>query len=250
MTRPDGALVVVPSETELARTLAESFGVAAHDAIASRGIFNVALTGGSTPKAAYALIAAPPYNGTVQWPHVRFFFGDERCVPPDHPDSNYRMAYETLLAPLHIPSENVLRMRGEDEPAAAAAAYADILRLHLGSQPSFDLVLLGMGADGHTASLFPGTPPDDATKSLVQPRTAPPGIPIAQRLSLTPYAINAARKIIIAVAGSAKAQILARVLSENCDPTNYPVQSIYPTQGRLTWLVDEAAASIHLSRVP
>jgi 6-phosphogluconolactonase len=236
------SLVVVDTPEDVAQTLAESFGVAARNAIAERGTFSVALAGGSTPKAAYALLASPPYRDTVDWPRVHFFFGDERCVPPDHPDSNVRMARETLLGPLHIDEAHIFRMRGEDDPAAAAQAYAALLAERLGALPEFDLVLLGMGPDGHTASLFPGAPPDDGSDALVQVRTAPPSMKVSNRLTLTPRVINAARKVVISVTGKEKADILARVLNGPHDPTAYPVQIVRPVHGRLTWLVDRAAA--------
>jgi 6-phosphogluconolactonase len=245
MTMPKTSdVVVVEDPSELARTLTESFCVAANGAITARGVFNVALAGGSTPKAAYALLANPPYRSLVEWKHVRFFFGDERCVPPDHPDSNYRTACETLFAPLDIPDTNVFRMRGEDEPGAAAAAYAQTLTRELGTTPVFDLVLLGMGADGHTASLFPGAPPDDGTTALVQVRTAPATMPITNRLTLTPRVINAARKVVVAVTGASKAEKLAQALNGAYDPTTCPVQIVRPASGRCTWLTDEAAATM------
>jgi 6-phosphogluconolactonase len=234
--------VVVEDARELAATLVDSFAVAARQAIDARGVFHVALAGGSTPKAAYALLAAPPYREIVEWPHVRFFFGDERCVPPDHPDANYYTIHEALFAPLEIPEAQIFRMRGEDEPVAAAEAYAALLQRELGASPVFDLLLLGMGTDGHTASLFPGTEPDDGTLALVQARTAPTGMPVAQRLTITPRVINAARKIIIAVTGAEKAATLARVLKEPYDTLRYPIEIVRHAQGKVTWLMDEAAS--------
>lgn len=234
-------LVLVDDARELARTLAESIGVTVRAAIDARGVCNIALAGGSTPKAAYALLAEPPYRDITEWPRMRFFFGDERCVPPEHPDSNYGAARKALFTPLEIPEEHIFRMKGEDDPATAAGAYAAALCAQLGDPPIFDILLLGMGTDGHTASLFPGTPPDDGTQELVQARRAPDGMPVAQRLTITPRVINVARKIIIAVTGSEKADILARVLNEPYDPVRYPIQIVQHAQGKVTWLVDEAA---------
>jgi 6-phosphogluconolactonase len=236
-------VVVVEDPRDLARTLAESFCVAANNAITARGAFSVALAGGATPKATYALLANPPYRNLIAWRHVRFFFGDERCVPPEHEDSNYRTARETLFAPLEIPSAIVFRMQGEEDPATAATAYAHILTRELGALPILDLVLLGMGPDGHTASLFPGTPPDDGAQTPVRATLAPADLAVRNRLTLTPYAINAARKIIIAVTGAAKAAMLARALNGPYDPTTCPVQIVAPTNGRCTWLADRAAAA-------
>lgn len=237
-------VVALDDPRDLSRTLAESFCISANNAITARGTFNVALAGGSTPKAGYALLASPPYRSLIQWPRVHFFFGDERCVPPDHPDSNYRSARETLLAPLEIADANVFAMRGEIDPSTAVAAYEQILTRELGPLPILDLILLGMGADGHTASLFPGAPPDDGAQTLVRATVAPPDLAVRNRLTLTPYTINAARKIIIAVTGAAKAKILAQAIDGPYDPTSCPVQIVAPTNGRCTWLADREAAAL------
>ena len=130
--------------------------MAARDAKAARGTFAVSLAGGSTPKAMFALLAAEPLRSQVDWLSVRFFFGDERCVPPDHPDSNYGMAKKNLFDPLFIPAPRIHRMRGEAPPEEAALEYQGILLKELGETPVLDLVFLGMGPEGHTASLFPG----------------------------------------------------------------------------------------------
>lgn len=236
-------VVIVEDPREVARTLAESFCVAANNAITARGRFNLALAGGATPKATYSLLAEPPYRSLIAWGSVRFFFGDERCVPPDHPDSNYRTARETLFAPLEIADAKIFRMHGEEDPATAAAAYAQTLTRELGALPVLDLTLLGIGADGHTASLFPGTPPEDGSQTLVRATVAPENLPTRNRLTLTPYAINAARKIIIVAEGAAKAGVIAEVWNGAYDPTKYPVQSIRPVHGRITWLLDQAAAA-------
>jgi 6-phosphogluconolactonase len=175
---------------------------------------------------------------------VRFFFGDERCVPPDHPDSNYRMVQQALFAPLGIPESTIFRMRGEDEPGAAAASYAQTLVRELGPDAVLDLVMLGMGPDGHTASLFPGRPPDDGSGDLVQVRPAPPGVRVSARLTIMPRVINAGREVVIATEGAAKAQTLARVIDGPYDPVTSPIQSVRPASGRLTWLVDRAAAAL------
>jgi 6-phosphogluconolactonase len=239
-SRNTGTLVVVADEIALAREVADRFVTQASEAIAARGRFDVALAGGSTPKAAYALLASAEYRERVDWTHVRFYFSDERCVPPDDAESNYRMAREAMLAPLEIPDARVLRMHGEDAPERAAANYAAILRELGGEVPVLDLVMLGMGPDGHTASLFPGTDPflDDAL--LVRaPLVEKFG---THRLTFTPRTINAARDVQIATAGTAKTAALATARSGAYDPTQTPIQSVAPTDGRLTWLVDRAAA--------
>jgi 6-phosphogluconolactonase len=233
-------LQIVADDAVLAETAAASFVQAAHAAIGARGRFNVALAGGSTPKAAYALLAAEPLRARVDWQHVRFFFSDERCVGPDDEQSNYKMARDAMLAPLEIPETNVFRMRGEDEPAVAASAYADLVRRELGDVPTFDLIMLGMGPDGHTASLFPGTDPLEGDTLLVK---APWVAKFSTfRITFTPSLINAAREVHIATGGEAKADALAGVLEGPYQPSVYPIQIVSPT-GSLVWMVDRAAAA-------
>jgi 6-phosphogluconolactonase len=232
-------LVILGDEHELARAVADHFLEAARASIAERGVFSVALSGGSTPKAMYALLAAP--GPALDWARVRFFFGDERCVPPDDAESNYRTAADGLFTPLGIPAEHVFRMRGEDEPAAAARDYAALLRRELGPAPRFDLVLLGMGPDGHTASLFPGADPLTDDDALVR---APWVEKFATfRITLTPRALNAARDIAIAAGGAGKAAVLREVREGPYVPSLHPIQIVAPQSGALTWFVDEAAAS-------
>ncbi len=236
-----GELVVVDDERALASAVAERFIAAANAAIASRGRFDIALAGGSTPKAAYALLATPGLRERVAWGSVRFFFGDERCVPPGDKESNFRMAREALFDPLGIDAGRIFRMHGEDAPDSAAAAYATLLARELGPAVTFDLVMLGMGPDGHTASLFPGTSPLTDDDALVR---APWVEKFATfRVTLTPRVINAARSVEVATAGEAKADALAAALQGPFDPVQTPIQILAPRDGQLTWLVDRAAAS-------
>jgi 6-phosphogluconolactonase len=241
VTSPNkGELVVVADEAALAREVADRFITHASDAIAARGRFDVALAGGSTPKVAYALLASPDYRSRVDWAHVHFYFSDERCVPPNDAESNYRMARESMLAPLGIADSHVFRMHGEDEPERAAADYAAVLRGLGGDVPTLDLVMLGMGPDGHTASLFPGTDPFTDDLLLVRaPFVAKFG---THRLTFTPRTINAAREVQVTTAGTAKTAALAAARTGAYDPTTTPIQSVAPTNGRLTWLVDRLAA--------
>ncbi len=226
----------------LAHAAAEHFTTLATAAIATRGQFTVALSGGSTPRATYTLLAMEEFALQLDWSRVHVFWGDERCVPPDDPDSSYWMARETLLDHVPLPARNVHRIRGEMEPEAAAQSYAAELRAFFGTPwPSFDLVLLGMGNDGHTASLFPGsaalheeTRPVVAVTAHYQDRPA-------HRVTLTPPAINAARQVFFLVAGAAKAETLQAVLEGPAE--RLPAQFIRPTSGQITWLVDSAAAS-------
>jgi 6-phosphogluconolactonase len=233
--------IVVPDAAALAERAADRFLAVVAQAIADHGRADIALAGGSTPRAMNALLAAEPRRGQVDWQHVRFFFGDERCVPPDHPDSNYGMTRETLFAPLGIVEEQIFRMRGEDEPVAAAAAYDDLLGRELGPLPAFDAIFLGMGPDGHTASLFPGTIASiDATRRAVAnfvPKFN------AYRITLTPHCINAAHHVTITAGGDEKSASLAAVLEGPFAPDTYPSQLIRPLTGDLEWIVDRAAAA-------
>ncbi|MEW6323980.1 MAG: 6-phosphogluconolactonase [Nitrospirota bacterium] len=217
----------------------------AEDAVKERNTFRLVLSGGSTPKRLYEVLAAS-FRTRLPWHRVHFFWGDERCVDPHHPDSNYRLAREAFLEKLDIPGDNIHRMHGEaSEPDAAARGYEEEIRRHFGLRledppPCFDLVLLGMGADGHTASLFPGTRGLRETTRWV---TANPGPRETTRLTLTPVILNQAAWVIFMVAGADKARMLAEVLDGPFEPERRPAQCIRPASGRLLWLVDEAAAA-------
>jgi 6-phosphogluconolactonase len=236
-------IVVLPDPEALAHETAKWFAELVREAAGSRGRFSVALSGGSTPGRLYELLAAEPYRARIPWPQVHLFWGDERCVPPDNPGSNYRLADELLVSQVPIPAENVHRMRGELEPEAAAQAYQRVLEdFFCGPRARFDLVLLGLGQDGHTASLFPGSPAMAEMERLVAPATALYQDRPAQRLTLTLPAINASRQVLFLVNGSAKAQVVKAVME---GPAGHlPAQRIQPAAGRLTWLLDAAAASL------
>lgn len=236
-----GELMVLDTPQAVAQAVADAFVNDAQAAIGERGRFFVALAGGTTPKAAYALLAQPPRRERVDWQRVNVFFGDERCVPPDSDQSNYKMANDALLHNVNIPESNVHRMRGEDAPEKAAADYADVLVREIGNPPRFDLIMLGMGADGHTASLFPGTDPRQDENRLV--RSIYVKKMSAHRITFTPRVINAARHVIVATEGASKAPALFAVLKGTYDPAVHPIQIIAPAEGRLTWYVDRAAAA-------
>jgi len=229
----------------LAAYAAERLIQLAAAAIRSSGRFCVALSGGSTPRQMYTLLAQAERREQIDWSRLHIFWGDERCVPPDHPDSNYRMARQALLNQLPIPIRNIHRMPGELEPEVAARRYEAELRAAFPGQslPRFDLALLGLGDDGHTASLFPGSLALAETErwTVAVPHTAPPP-PLVSRLSLTLPALNAAANLFFLVSGAGKAAILGRVLQpiHACQPL--PAQLVRPANGCLTWLVDEAAA--------
>lgn len=237
----DADLEIYSDSETLMHAEAERVVALARAAIAERGRFTVALAGGETPRRLYELLAAPEYASQIDWERVEVFWGDERCVPPAHPESNYGMAYEELLSEVPIPEDNVHRIPGEIEPLVAAEAYEARLRAELTPEHSFDLVLLGLGDDGHTASLFPETPPVTETKRWVMATHVARPHPM-WRITLTPVVINAARAVTFLVVGSAKAPRLAEVLDGGGD--GLPAGRIRPVDGVLTWMVDEAAAAL------
>jgi 6-phosphogluconolactonase len=213
--------------------------------------YSIALSGGSTPRGLFHQLTIDPYRSQVGWSSVRIFWGDERPVPPDHPESNFRMAKEHLLDRLPIPFEQVFRMEGERPPHEAATHYQTVLQqaFSLGGEevPRFDLVLLGMGPDAHTASLFPETAVLEEETRWV----AAPWVEKFQthRITLTPKVFNAARRIVFVVSGLDKAQAAQAVLEGPPHPHQYPAQLINPVQGEVIWLLDQAAAS-QLKKTP
>jgi 6-phosphogluconolactonase len=237
----DPSVTVLPDPDALADVAANRFIALAGAAIAARGSAAVAVAGGSTPRAMNARLAASPRREQLDWTKVRFFFGDERCVPPDHPDSNYRMTRETLFAPLGIAETQIERVHAENEPHAAAAAYDAVLKAVLGSAPVFDIVHLGMGPDGHTASLFPGTIASIDGDRFAVANFVPKFN--SYRVTLTPRVLNAARHVTITAAGAEKAKALAAVINGPREPERFPAQLIAPEAGELAWLVDAAAAA-------
>lgn len=224
---------------------AEDFAATSEAAIAERGRCFVLLAGGSTPKTLYSLLASDPWRDRIDWLHVHLFWGDERCVPPDHPESNYCMAREALLDHLDTPTENIHRIRGEHDADTAANMYDKELRSIEQSGDGrpfpFDWALLGMGDDGHTASIFPGSPALSETRRRVM------AVYVdhlrAWRVTCTPLLINAARRIVFLVSGESKAERLRDVLFGSQRPERWPSQSIKPTAGLVTWLLDRAAAT-------
>ena len=237
-----GELHVYRDSQAVARAVAELFVATGRMAAAERGAFRVALSGGNTPRAAYELLGQEALREELSWSDVFIYFGDERCVPPTDDQSNYRMAQQTFLDAVGIPHANVHRIRGEADPGQAANEYASILRADLGNAPRLDLMMLGLGSDGHTASLFPGTPPDTDDDALV--RAVYAQSQMMWRVTMTPKVINLARTIVFVVDGVAKAQILAAVYQGPIDPVKYPAQIVQPVSGRLLWFVDELAAGM------
>lgn len=229
---------VFENPQDLAEAAAEMFVEEAARSIREEGRFTVALAGGSTPKALYELLATG-HQDVLDWSRIHVFFGDERTVPPDHEDSNYRMAYEALLS--HVPVGSVHRMRGELDPREAATLYEEELKAFFDGPPGFDLVLLGIGEDGHTASLFPRTPALDVSDRWVVEN------PVEKlgtaRITLTLPAINGSRTVVFLVSGEGKAEALKEILEGDADPHDYPAKLVRPASGPV-WMVDQGAARL------
>ncbi len=227
----------------LSQAAASLFIESCASAVAVRGRSLVALSGGNTPIQLYDLLARSPYTEQVDWPHLYVFWGDERCVPPEDLQSNYRQAKDALLSRVPVPASNIHRVMSEQDCDNAAIQYALVLKSFTSPPldwPRFDFALMGMGDDGHTASLFPGSKVEMSGPTAVA--TADYQGRPANRVTLTPQVFNAARRVVFLVSGESKSQTLAHVLYGSYDPVRLPAQRIRPTDGELIWLVDRAAA--------
>lgn len=234
-------ILVCEDEKAASREAAERFVCAAIRSVAEHGEFYVAVSGGGSPKGMYELLAGSEFSAIVPWSRTELFFTDERCVAPDSDQSNYRMVSELLLSTVPIPEPNIHRFRGEDPPDLAAECYEQEMRDVMGESPRFDLIVLGMGDDTHTASLFPNSPALQETgRHAVANYVEKLG---AHRLTLTIPVINHAHSIAVLAFGEGKSQALADVLHGPVDTNLHPVQAVRPTFGRLLWIVDRAAAS-------
>lgn len=238
---------IVEDAAALAREAASEFACVATESLRTKQLFTVVLSGGSTPKTLYSTLAGEPWRSQIPWNNIHFFWGDERQVPPDHASSNFRMAYATLLSNVPVPAENIHRIKGEEaDPALAAQEYEHELQsffqLTAGELPRFDLVLLGLGTDGHTASLFPDTAALHERDRLVVANWV--AKLNAWRLTLTLPVLNNAARVVFLVSGSEKASILRAVLDSDA-VGEFPAQLVRPTGGSVLWLVDrDAAASL------
>ena len=231
---------VMADLAELSRRGAELFVTAAAESIGARGRFSVAVSGGSTPRALFQLLATEEFRTRVDWERTHFFWADERCVAPDHPDSNFKVAHDLLLIKLALPSDHIHRIPGELAPEAAAFAYERDLRGFFAGEriPAFDLILLGMGEDGHTASLFPGE------KGIAKKERSAIAVYVeklhSHRVTLTLPVLNSACRVVFLVAGKEKAVTVQEVL-KGTNPL-LPAAQVNPPEGSLTWLLDKEAA--------
>ncbi len=235
-------IIIADDLDGLSRKAAELSVEIANNVIRSSGRFSVALSGGSTPKSLYRLLASDEFRERIDWENAFFFFGDERNVPSDHRDSNFRMANEALFSSVPIPEQNIHKWNTSlSEPNAVAADYQKQLETHFGGPPCFDLVLLGLGPDCHTASLFPNTSAVSNTRDLVAANWV--AKLDAFRFTMTASAINLAANVAFIVSGEEKAEAVARVMNGPQDAENFPAQMICPTDGKLYWFLDRGAAN-------
>jgi 6-phosphogluconolactonase len=233
---------VFSDREEMSRAAAEQVVALSRSAKAS-GRFALALSGGSTPARLYSLLGAPPYRDAIDWPSLHLFWADERCVPPDHPESNFKLVRDSLLSKVALPGGNIHRIMGEAGPERAAREYEESIRAFFGPAlfPVFDLILLGTGEDGHTASLFPGAPALRERSRIAAAIVFEP--PKLSRVSLTLPMLNHASQVLFLAAGRAKAGVVHEVL-EDGNPKQYPAGMVTPVRGRVTWMIDREAASL------
>lgn len=237
-------IAVYPDTNILSHEAAQYILHLAQESIAEHGHFIIALSGGSTPKKLYGLLGEEPYRSQIDWSHVDIFWSDERCVPPDNEESNYFMAQQVLLSKIPIPAERIHRMPADQaDRNAASLAYTLNMQQTFSTDgvPGFDLIQLGMGPEGHTASLFPHQPSLHEQQRLVMAVTV--SKPPPPRLTFTPRILNAARHILFLVTGSEKADAVQAVLEGDYQPEEYPAQLVQPLKGEVTWMLDEVAAS-------
>ncbi len=248
MLTPHGPEVTIVADVDAVyRAAADLFVESAVEAVHARGTFVVALAGGSTPRGLYALLATDDdWRTKVSWPHCEFFWGDERHVPPDHPESNYRMAFEAMLSRVPVHPDRIHRVRAEHADAALAASLYEaevhsVVAAEAGI-PRFDLILLGLGGDGHTASLFPGTDAlSERIRLVVATRVAKLD---TQRITMTFPLLNAARRVIVVAAGLEKANAVRDVLQPGPGAPELPARQVRPADGQLVWVIDRAAAGL------
>lgn len=221
---------------------AETFFNISRSCISTRGKFSVAISGGSTPRGLYTLLATSAYRDRIDWPNVHFFWVDERCVPRDHEESNFKAASDAFLLKIPIPDENIHRIKGEEFPGKAAREYQEELWEFFGRSgfPIFDLIILGVGEDGHTASLFPGSKALNERERLVVPVYLKK--PETNRVTLTLPVLNNTSQTLFLVSGASKATILSEIIENEDNKAKYPAGLIAPIHGDILWLIDQEAA--------
>lgn len=237
-------VTIYPDTDTLSREAAQHIIRIAQESIADHARFTIALSGGSTPRKLYSLLGDEPYRSQIDWTRVDIFWSDERCVPPNDEESNYHMAQQVLLSKIPIPANQVHRMPADQADGdAASLAYTRDMQNTFGTDgvPSFDLIQLGMGPEGHTASLFPHQPSLHEQQRLVMPVVVPK--PPPPRLTFTPRILNAAKHVLFLVTGAEKADAVHAVLEGDYQPDEYPAQIVQPVKGEVTWMLDKAAAS-------
>jgi len=242
-TEPQVETRILPDLEALSHEGGIVFARIAREAISGRGRFAVALSGGETPRRLYALLGSPLFQDEINWNGAHFFWADERCVPPEREESNFKWAWDLFLSKTPVPASNIHRIRGEEDPEKEAKRYETELRLFFGSEgpPRFDLVLLGVGDDGHTASLFPDSNAVEERTRLVLPVFLEE--PKKNRITLTLPVLNHASKILFLVSGSSKAEVVKRILAREKSAEKLPAALVKPYQGSVLWLIDEAAST-------
>lgn len=240
----DKSVKIFPSPYEMAEKFAEEMVQMINDSAKNSKPFSVALSGGSTPELLFSVLG-DHFSRSANWESVHFFWGDERCVPPDHPESNYGMTKRKLISKIEIPVLNIHRIRGEDDPQKEALRYSEEISLNTRKRkevPLFDLVLLGLGEDGHTASIFPGHldlfDSDKVCEVAFHPVT------LLKRITITGKVINNADNVIFLVTGKNKETIVEKILKNNQSAQNYPASYVVPAYGRLSWYLDQEAGKL------
>ena len=239
------AIKIFANTQALAQAVALELQKEAAGAKGQGRLLHLVLAGGGTPKAIYQYLLRPELRDSIAWEVVHFYFGDERCVVPDHQDSNYKMARDALLGPLAIAEQKIHRMRGENDPVAEASRYAGEIRASLntpaGELPRFDWILLGLGTDGHTASIFPGVNLEEESSGICAISRHPQSG--QERVTLTMDVLNRAKRVGFIATGKEKAPIVAEILNPSPNSQNYPAAHVRPNQGTLEWFLDAEAAS-------
>jgi 6-phosphogluconolactonase len=239
---PDECVRVFQDLEALSRAAAELFIIHAKQCVAAEGRFTVALSGGSTPRRLYMLLGSSPHRENVEWKRTHIFWADERCVPGDHPESNFKLAVDAFLSSAAVPKENIHRIKGEEDPGRAARNYEKEISSFFGQAfPVFDLIILGAGEDGHTASLFPGSASLHERTRLALPVYLDP--PKLDRVTLTLPVLNHAVEVLFLASGRAKAEVVHAIV-ENGNPMRYPAGLVRPVRGSITWFIDRQAAGL------